>query len=64
MPELDDFLARLKPQSDEFNALDALMKAYRNLPAVVDDGYPACRHAYEGAVRTFLAKCKANGRTM
>jgi hypothetical protein len=60
--DIDDFLARMKPQSDEFDALNALVKAYRNLPAVVDDDYPACRHVYEGAVRTFLAACKANGR--
>lgn len=50
-------------QGDEFRAADALAAALRALPPVVDDDYPAQRHAYEGALRAFLRACAANGRT-
>jgi NTP pyrophosphatase (non-canonical NTP hydrolase) len=60
----DEMLAAMKPQSDEFDAMDALAKEWRRvqMTPIVDDDYPEVRHAYEGAVRTFLTACKANGR--
>jgi hypothetical protein len=56
--------ARFKAQNDEFDAVSLLSEAYRRLcaVAVVDDSYPARRHAYEGAIRGLLAACRANGR--
>lgn len=56
--------AKMKAQSAEFNAAADLSQAFRSLPPVVDDDYPACRHAYEGALRVFLEACKANGRVV
>ena len=53
---------RMQLQTNEFNALDELIKKYKSLPAVVDDDYPECRHYYESALMTFLEACKANGR--
>lgn len=57
---------RMKTQNDEFDAVDRLAKKWKLLQStpVVDDDYPEVRHYYEGAVRDFLAACKANGRTM
>lgn len=49
-------------QVKEFDALDALVSALRNLPAVVDDDYPQMRHYYDSALREFLRACAANGR--
>jgi hypothetical protein len=49
-------------QSNEFDRLNALIKAYNNLPAVVDDDYPRMRHYYENALKTFLQACSDNGR--
>lgn len=57
-----DMEHRLELQGREFRALDALIKTYRNLPAVVDDDYPEMRYRYDGALTTFLEACKANGR--
>lgn len=48
----------MKLQKDEFNALDKLIKAYKNLPAIVDDDYPEMRHYYEGALRAFIEAIK------
>lgn len=53
---------RMERQSHEFSMLDALIKTYTVLPAVVDDDYPEARHYYEGALRGFLEACKNNGR--
>jgi hypothetical protein len=49
-------------QREEFNAMDELASAYRNLPPVVDDSYPEARHRYDSALKAFLEKVKANGR--
>lgn len=57
-------LKDLLPQANEFDAMARLAKAYKNLPAIVDDDYPECRHKYESAVKDFLAACKANGRSV
>jgi hypothetical protein len=54
---------KIKLQNKEFDALDKLIKTYKNLPAVVDDDYPEMRHYYESAIRAFLEACKANGRS-
>lgn len=55
---------RMKTQRAEFDALDALIQANRALDvtAVVDDDYPEVRHVWEGALATFVAAMKANGR--
>lgn len=57
---------RMKLQSAEFDALDALVKAYDRLrqTPIVDDDYPEMRHYYEGAVTTFLRACRDNGRNV
>lgn len=56
----------MQKQGDEFNAMADLAKAWNaiTMTPIVDDDYPEVRHRYEGALRTFLAACKANGRTM
>lgn len=53
---------RMKTQSREFDAVNELSKAYRNLPAIVDDDYPKMRYYYESAVRTLIDAMKENGR--
>lgn len=57
---------RIALQNAEFSAMDDLAEQWRrlSLTAVVDDDYPAVRFEYEGALQSFLAACKANGRTM
>jgi hypothetical protein len=57
---------RIALQSAEFNAMEELAKHWRRIQATptVDDDYPEVRHGYEGALRGFLAACKANGRAM
>jgi len=52
----------MQAQKDEFDAAYELSKAYDGLAPIVDDDYPETRHRYEGAVKTFLKACKANGR--
>lgn len=61
-PKLKSHLDSLQAQKAEFDALDELTKALKNLPPVVDDDYPAARHVYEGKLQTFLEAAKANGR--
>mgnify|MGYP001159308424 FL=1 len=56
----DEMMEKLEPQRKEFDALDELIKAYKNLPAIVDDDYPECRHVYEIKIREFLEACKVN----
>lgn len=53
---------RMKAQSDEFDALDLLIKAYHAMPPIVDDDYPEMRHYYEGRMRNFIEALKNNGR--
>lgn len=56
---------RIKTQSEEFDALEALMKTYRETiqsVAIVDDAYPQARYEFEGALQTFFEKAEANGR--
>lgn len=60
--DLKEMLEAMKPQTNEFDALDNLIKKYKALPAIVDDSYPEARHYYESAVKTFMEACKANGR--
>lgn len=57
-------LERLDKQNREFDALTELGKAWSTLQqvAVVDDEYPAYRHKYEGALKTFLDAVRANNR--
>ena len=60
-------MARIDLQNKEFDAVEALAKSYTDgiqQTTVVDDDYPSVRHRYESALRTLLAACKANGRTM
>lgn len=59
---IDEMIRAMKPQTDEFNALDNLISQYKSLPAIVDDDYPRARHYYESAIKTFLEACKNNGR--
>lgn len=47
-------------QNGEFDAVDAVANAYRNLPAVVDDDYPEARHRYESAMQALLAALHVN----
>lgn len=49
-------------QSKEFDALDALIKAYRNMPPIVDDDYPQMRHYFETRVYEYVEAMIANGR--
>lgn len=49
-------------QSDEFDALVALIRTFKNLPAIVDDDYPEMRQYYESRLDSFLKACEANGR--
>lgn len=53
---------KLLTQRDEFFSLQALWKAYDDLPAVVDDDYPQMRFYYERALKDFLDACAKNGR--
>lgn len=55
---------RMQLQTEEFDALDELIKRYNALPAIVDDDYPRMRHYYEGAAQVFLDACVANGRVV
>jgi hypothetical protein len=54
----------MQKQSDEFDAMEVLAKAWRNitLTPIVDDDYPSVRRVYESALCDFLAACRANGR--
>lgn len=60
--EEDDISKRMKTQSSEFNAVAALAKAFKALPAVVDDDYPEMRFYYERAMRDLLAALHDNKR--
>lgn len=53
---------KMQTQKDEFDTLVALMRAYNNMPPIVDDDYPECRHRYEGALQQFIKALKANSR--
>lgn len=55
---------RLEAQKNEFDAVAALAKAFRDLPAVMDDDYPAARWGYEGKVRAVIHAFAVNGRCM
>lgn len=52
----------IEKQNKEFDALDHLIKAYRNLPPVVDDDYPEMRHYYESSMNHFISAIRNNGR--
>lgn len=56
----------MQKQSDEFDAMADLAKAWNGITMtpIVDDDYPEVRHRYEGALRTFLKACEANGRAI
>lgn len=66
MPNLDikKILKELDKQNKEFDAVEALAKAYKNitLVPVVDDDYPEVRHIYESCVKTIIDAFKLNGR--
>lgn len=49
-------------QKAEFEAVAKAADAMRRLPPIVDDDYPAKRHAYEGAIRGLVQALAANGR--
>ncbi len=51
---MTNIMDRMQLQSNEFNALEDLIKRYKNLPSIVDDDYPEQRHYYESALRSFL----------
>jgi len=55
---------RIDRQNAEFDALTKLAKTWRVLQKVpvVDDDYPAYRHKYEGALQSFIAALRQNGR--
>ncbi|KKL23776.1 hypothetical protein LCGC14_2422050, partial [marine sediment metagenome] len=57
-----EFTKSFKRQTAEFDALDKLVEAYRQLTliAVVDDDYPEVRHKYESTLRTFLKVTTVN----
>lgn len=52
----------MKAQKAEFDAVAKLCKAYRSLPAIVDDDYPEMRHYYEREVQSVIEAFRANGR--
>ncbi len=64
MKSFEERLKKLQIQSKEFAALVNLYKAYKNLPAVVDDDYPEMRHRYEQEMRNFIEAIEANGRLL
>jgi hypothetical protein len=57
-------LDRIALQNIEFDALEKLIKTYKELcnVAVVDDSYPEYRHYYESALKTFIEALIGNGR--
>ena len=62
MSDTAQIIEKMKPQSDEFEALCNLWKAYDAMPPIVDDDYPEMRHYYERAIREFVEKITLNGR--
>lgn len=62
MVDFEKAMAALKPQKDEFNSLNKLIKAYNALPAIVDDDYPEMRHRYESCMKDFIDAIRKNGR--
>ncbi len=59
-----DIMDRMQLQSNEFNVLESLIKAYKNLPAIVDDDYPEMRHYYERELRNFFEAANLNSRSV
>lgn len=53
---------RIETQSKEFDAVQNFTRAFRQLPAVVDDDYPERRAAYEVALDRMLESFRVNGR--
>jgi hypothetical protein len=53
---------RMGLQKAEFDALDDLIRAYKNMPAVVDDDYRMMRHYYETALTNFIGALNNNRR--
>lgn len=49
-------------QSIEFDALEAIIKDWREQPAIVDDWYPEWRHGFENKLHDFFVACMMNGR--
>lgn len=64
MIDLEKMQKLMQPQTDEFDAVAELVKAYNNLPAIVDDDYPHMRSRYEGAMQKLLQALGANGRVL
>lgn len=60
--DIQDYIKALEPQKNEFDRLDDLIKAYQNLPAIVDDDYPLMRGRYEVALKNFIQAIRNNGR--
>lgn len=60
--KLKSHLDSLQAQKAEFDALDELTKALKNLPPVVHGDYPEYRDRYEGKLNSFLEAAKANDR--
>jgi|SRR5215472_6546645 len=54
---------KMELQGTEFAAARDFVRAYNNLPAVVDDDYPEMRHYYEGAVQRLIEAFTNNGRS-
>ena len=55
---------RIQSQTEEFEALNELIKSYKDLPHIVDDEYPLMRGRYERKLKGFLEACKKNGRSV
>lgn len=51
-------------QSEEFNRLQDLCRAFNSLPAIVDDDYPQCRHHYDRVLDRFIEALRNNGRIL
>lgn len=47
-------------QKQEFDSLRDLLNSYKNLPPIVDDDYPECRHYYERNLLLFVEALKQN----
>lgn len=55
---------RIELQSQEFNWLQELQRAFLNLPAIVDDDYPRMRREYEHALTKFIEALRDNARIL
>ena len=56
------FQGSVETQKAEFDALGELVRAFNDMPPIVDDDYPPCRSVYEGRMNAFIKALRGNGR--